>query len=72
MGHRVEAAYAGMSAAVIGLLVAAFYNPVWTYAITTTSHFSLWLLATTLLMVWKVPPWLVVLLTAVGGYVLEL
>ena len=72
MGHRVEAAYAGMSAAVIGLLVAAFYNPVWTYAITTTSHFSLWLLVTTLLMVWKVPPWLVVLLTAVGGYVLEL
>ena len=72
MGHRVEAAYAGMSAAVIGLLVAAFYNPVWTYAITTTSHFSLWLLATALLMVWKVPPWLVVLLTAVGGYVLEL
>ena len=72
MGHRVEAAYAGMSAAVIGLWVAAFYNPVWTYAITTTSHFSLWLLATTLLMVWKVPPWLVVLLTAVGGYVLEL
>ena len=72
MGHRVEAAYAGMSAAVIGLLVAAFYNPVWTYAITTTSHFSLSLLVTTLLMVWKVPPWLVVLLTAVGGYVLEL
>jgi len=72
MGRRLEAAYAGMSAAVIGLLVAAFYNPVWTYAITTTSHFSLWLLATTLLMVWKVPPWLVVLLTALGGYALEL
>ena len=72
MGHRLEAAYAGMSAAVIGLLVAAFYNPVWTYAITPTSHFSLWLLATTLLMVWKCSPWLVVLLTALGGYALEL
>mgnify|MGYP001216540863 FL=1 len=72
MNHKLEAAYAGMNAAVIGLLVAAFYNPIWTHTITTASYFSLWLIATTLLMVWKTPPWIVVLLSAVGGYVLEL
>jgi len=46
---------------VVGLLLAALYNPVWTSAIFKPEDFGLALLALVALMFWKVPPWLVVL-----------
>ena len=60
----------GINAAVVGLLLAALYNPVWTSAILSPSDFGLAIGAYTLLVFWKVPPWLVVILTAVGGWLL--
>jgi chromate transporter len=65
-----QAALSGINAAVVGLLLAALYNPVWTSAIHTSADFGLGLVAFGLLMFWKWPPWLVVVLTAVGGEIL--
>ena len=62
-----QSAIRGVNAAVVGLLLAAFYHPVWTSAIFKPIDFGLALLAFGLLAFWKLPPWLVVVLTAVGG-----
>src|SRR5262245_11690685 len=65
-----QSALAGLNAAVVGLLIAALYNPVWTSAIKGPSDFGLALLAFGLLMFWRLPPWLVVLTAALGGAVI--
>lgn len=69
---HVQAALAGVNAAVVGLLLAALYQPVWTSAIRGASDFGLALLALIALMAWKLPPWLVVLLSGVAGWLLSL
>ncbi len=63
-----RAALAGVNAAVVGLLLAALYNPVWTSAIVGVNEFILALLAWVALMFWRLPPWLVVLGCAVVGW----
>ena len=63
----VRRALVGVNAAVVGLLLAALYHPVWTSAIFTPGDFGLALAAFVLLVLWKVPPWLVVILCAAGG-----
>lgn len=60
----------GSNAAVVGLLGAALYDPIWTSTIKQPSDFALAAACFMLLMVWKVPPWLVVLAAAVGGIAL--
>ena len=65
---RMQAALAGINAAVVGLLVAALYQPVWTSAIHTPQDFALALLAGVALMAWKLPPWLVVAACAGAGW----
>ena len=62
-----QAALRGVNAAVVGLLLAALYNPVWTAGITSPYDFALAAGAFLLLFVWQVPPWLVVALSALGG-----
>jgi chromate transporter len=52
---------------VVGLLLAALYTPVWTSAIFTPGDFSLALAAFLLLTLWKIPPWLVVVLGALAA-----
>jgi len=61
----------GVNAAVVGLLLAALYNPVWTSAIHSPADFGLGLMAFGLLMYWKWPPWLVVGISAAGGELLS-
>jgi chromate transporter len=65
-----QSALKGVNAAVVGLLLTALYTPVWTSAIHSSADFGLGLVAFGLLMFWKCPPWLVVILTAVGGEVI--
>ena len=65
---RMRAALAGVNAAVVGLLVAALYQPVWTSAIHTPQDAALALLAGVALMAWKLPPWLVVAASAGAGW----
>jgi chromate transporter len=65
-----QSAIRGINAAVVGLLLAAFYHPVWTSAIFKPTDFGLAILAFGLLAFWKLPPWLVVVLTALGAEVI--
>jgi chromate transporter len=65
-----QSAIRGINAAVVGLLLAAFYSPVWTSGIFKPLDFGLALFSFGLLAFWKLPPWLVVVLTAVGGEVI--
>jgi len=57
----VQAALRGVNAAVVGLLLAALYTPVWTSAIGSPRDFGICSLAFLMLALWKVPPWLVVI-----------
>lgn len=62
----------GANAAVVGILGAALYTPVFTSAITDLRDFALALVCFVLLVAWKVPPWAVVLCAACGGVLLGL
>jgi chromate transporter len=62
-----QAAMRGTNAAVVGILGAALYNPVWTSAVLTPRDFALALAGFLLLTVWKMPPWIVVVLLAGAG-----
>jgi chromate transporter len=62
-----QAALRGINAAVVGLLLAALYHPVWTSAIHAPADVALGLVDFGLLVFWKWPPWLVVLISALGG-----
>ncbi len=66
----VQSALKGINAVVVGLLLAAFYDPVWKSSIQSNADIALALAAFALLAVWKIPPLYVVLVTAaVGGFV---
>ncbi|MFW9081961.1 chromate efflux transporter [Pseudomonas sp. P2757] len=65
---RTQSALAGVNAAVVGLLLAALYQPVWTSAIVEVQDFGLALLALVALMFWKLPPWLVVVISGIVGW----
>ena len=63
----MAAALRGINAAVVGLLVAALYRPIWTSAIIGPIEFMIALVSVLLLVAWKAPPWLVVGTAALGG-----
>jgi len=69
---NVRYALMGVNAAVVGLLVAAFYDPVWTSGIISVNDFIMGLTAFSLLVLWKMPPWVVVTVTALGGMLASL
>lgn len=69
---RTRAALSGINAAVVGLLLAALYQPVWTSAIVEAKDFGLALVALIALMFWKVPAWLVVIGCGAAGWLLTL
>jgi chromate transporter len=62
-----QAAMRGTNAAVVGILGSALYHPVWTSAVLTPRDFALALAGFLLLTVWKLPPWIVVVLLATAG-----
>ncbi|MGL4963666.1 MAG: chromate efflux transporter [Inquilinus sp.] len=62
-----QSAMRGANAAVVGILGAALYSPVWTSAVLTPRDFALALAGFLVLTVWKAPPWTVVLGLAVAG-----
>ena len=64
---RAQAALSGVNAAVVGVLLAALYQPVWTGAIHEPADFGLALVALVALMFWKLPPWLVVIASGLAG-----
>jgi chromate transporter len=64
--QTMQAAMRGANAAVVGILGLALYNPIWTSAVLTPRDFAFALGGFLLLTVWKVPPWIVVVLLAAG------
>lgn len=62
-----QSAMQGANAAVVGILGAALYSPVFTSAVGDMRDFALALLCFILLAAWRVPPWAVVIVAALGG-----
>ncbi len=67
---NAQAAMRGINAAVVGLLGAALYNPVWTSSVRTSGDLGVALIGFVLLAVWRAPPLLVVIAGALGGMAL--
>lgn len=68
----IQRAMAGINAAVVGVLIAALYDPVWTGAIRSRADFSLALAAFGLLVCARLSPVFVVALAAAAGWALAL
>jgi chromate transporter len=69
---RMQAALCGANAAVVGLLLAALYQPVWLSAIRSLADIALAATALAALMLWRLPSWLVVIACGLGGWGLML
>ena len=67
-----QAAMRGVNAAVVGILGAALYNPLWTTSVRSSGDFAVALACFVLLVAWRAPPLVVVLVSACGGIVLAL
>jgi chromate transporter len=74
MRQRVEAqaVMSGVNAAVVGVLGAALYNPVWTTSVKTPADFAIALMGFVLLQAWRAPPLLVVFISAGAAIALSL
>jgi chromate transporter len=64
---KVKGALMGVNAAVVGILIAAFYQPIWTSTILAPIDFAFSAVLFSMLVYWKLPPWIVVLTGALGG-----
>jgi chromate transporter len=62
-----QAMMRGVNAAVVGILGAALYNPVWTSTVQTLADFAIALVGFVLLVVWRAPPLVVVAFSAIAG-----
>lgn len=64
-----QAMLRGVNAAVVGILLAALYDPIFTAAVKTPADFAIALAAVAALLLWKLPAWVAVAATAVAGTV---
>lgn len=69
--HYFQSALMGVNATVVGILVAAFYDPVLTSGIVSGADFFLGLVLFMLLIIWKMPAWSIVLIGLGLGYLLH-
>ncbi|MBN8978645.1 MAG: chromate efflux transporter [Rhizobiales bacterium] len=67
-----QAMMRGINAAVVGLLGAALYDPVWTSTVHTSADFGVALVGFVLLTAWRAPPWIVVVFSAAAGTAMAL
>lgn len=67
-----QATMRGVNAAVVGLLGAALYNPVWTSSVQSPRDFAIALVGFVLLTAWRAPPLVVVMVSALGGMALAM
>ncbi len=69
--HYFQSALMGVNATVVGILVAAFYDPVLTSGIVSGADFFLGLVLFMLLIIWKLPAWSIVIIGVGLGYLLH-
>ncbi|MBM7703451.1 chromate transporter [Metabacillus iocasae] len=67
---KVQGALMGVNAAVVGILISAFYHPIWTSSILAPIDFAFAAILFSMLVYWKLPPWVIVLTGAIGGTLL--
>ncbi|MED1470769.1 chromate efflux transporter [Bacillus salipaludis] len=64
---KLKGAMLAVNGAVVGILIAAFYTPIWTSAIQSAKDFALGSILFSLLVILKLPPWVIVLAGMTGG-----
>ena len=69
---KIKGAIMGVNAAVIGILISALYQPIWTSSILSPMDFALAAILFSMLSYWKLPPWIIVITGAIGGTLLTL
>ncbi len=62
----------GVNASVVGILLAAFYDPVIISAINSGEDFALAAILFALLSIWKFPAWMIVGIGIIGGYLIQI
>ncbi|WP_249878520.1 chromate efflux transporter [Niallia circulans] len=67
---KIQGALMGVNAAVVGILVSSFYQPIWTSSISDASDFAFAAILFSMLVYWKLSPWIVVITGALGGMLL--
>ncbi|WP_100332860.1 chromate transporter [Bacillus xiapuensis] len=68
---KVKGVLMGVNAAVVGILLSAFYQPIWTSSILEAADFAFAAVLFSMLAYWKLPPWIIVLAGAIGGSLLS-
>jgi chromate transporter len=69
---KINGTLLGVNAGVVGILIAAFYHPIWTSSIKAPIDFAFAAILFSMLVIWKLPPWIVVVTGAAGGLLLEM
>ncbi|WP_078549129.1 chromate transporter [Litchfieldia alkalitelluris] len=69
---KIKGALMGVNAAVVGILIAALYHPIWTNSILSVGDFAFAAILFSMLVFWKLPPWIIVVTGAIGGFLLSL
>jgi chromate transporter len=69
---KVKGALKGVNGAVVGILIAAFYNPIWTSSILAPIDFAFAAILFSMLVYWKMPAWFIVITGATGGSLMTL
>jgi chromate transporter len=67
----LQASLTCINAAVVGILLAALYNPIWITAISSPADFVLAVVLFVMLVFWKLPPWIIVAAGAFGGAIIS-
>lgn len=67
---NIKGALMGVNAAVVGILISAFYHPIWTSSILEPADFAFAAVLFSMLVYWKLPPWIIVVTGAIGGTLL--
>lgn len=68
---KIQGAFIGVNAAVVGILLVALYDPIWINSIRAPKDFALASILYVLLAFWKAPPWLIVIAGGLGGIMLD-
>ena len=68
---KIKGAIMGVNAAVVGILMSAFYNPIWTSSILAPIDFAFASILFSMLVFWKLPPWVIVVTGAFGGQLIS-
>ncbi len=69
---KIKAALMGVNAAVVGILISAFYHPIWTSSILAPTDFAFAAILFSMLVYWKLSPWIIVVTGAIGGLLMTL